>query len=498
MGIPAEIRAVERPKNTVVTAYGKNKDLYAVKKRVGCRYDRGRRLPVTGPTVGHIVGMRYVPIPEGPAPCGAEAAPELKEWANAQLADRLFADELADLREFYSPDDALKLYAISVLRVLSPGVKDCELKEAYDDSFVSELRPGVALSRNTVSKFLNDVGKRCTRITGFMKRRAGRVGMDARLLVDGTLKSDESGVNTLSDFSRKAKARGSRDISVLYAFDLERNEPVCSKCYPGNMLDVTAYEDFVSTCGVENGFVVADKGFPSGAAADHYGRHPNLHYLNPVKRNSKFIGTHDLLSFEGILPGFEGVTFRKAKCQGVKKWLYAFRDARLAAKEEKDWLARSQKGGTYEDAEFKAKQRTFGTLVLESDKDMPPELAYRAYSERWQIEVVMKYYKSACEFDETRVHDDYSVIASEFCDFLATVLTYRLINYFSSKGALQKRTYGKVMSILKRAQKVSDGNGGWRLIRMSPGHVELLRQLELLPAAPKPPARPVGRPRKAV
>ncbi len=498
MGIPAEIRAVERPKNTVVTAYGKNKDLYAVKKRVGCRYDRGRRLPVTGPTVGHIVGMRYVPIPEGPAPCGAEAAPELKEWANAQLADRLFADELADLREFYSPDDALKLYAISVLRVLSPGVKDCELKEAYDDSFVSELRPGVALSRNTVSKFLNDVGKRCTRITGFMKRRAGRVGMDARLLVDGTLKSDESGVNTLSDFSRKAKARGSRDISVLYAFDLERNEPVCSKCYPGNMLDVTAYEDFVSTCGVENGFVVADKGFPSGAAADHYGRHPNLHYLNPVKRNSKFIGTHDLLSFEGILPGFEGVTFRKAKCQGVKKWLYAFRDARLAAKEEKDWLARSQKGGTDDDAEFKAKQRTFGTLVLESDKDMPPELAYRAYSERWQIEVVMKYYKSACEFDETRVHDDYSVIASEFCDFLATVLTYRLINYFSSKGALQKRTYGKVMSILKRAQKVSDGNGGWRLIRMSPGHVELLRQLELLPAAPKPQARPVGRPRKAV
>ena len=40
------------------------------------------------------------------------------------------------------------------------------------------------------------------------------------------------------------------------------------------------------------------------------------------------------------------------------------------------------------------------------------------YKERWQIEIVMRYYKSACQFDETRVHNDYSVIGSEFCDFL--------------------------------------------------------------------------------
>jgi hypothetical protein len=33
---------------------------------------------------------------------------------------------------------------------------------------------------------------------------------------------------------------------VLYAFDLEAEEPVCSKCFPGNMLDVTAYSEFIS------------------------------------------------------------------------------------------------------------------------------------------------------------------------------------------------------------------------------------------------------------
>ena len=45
---------------------------------------------------------------------------------------------------------------------------------------------------------------------------------------------------------------------------------------------------------------------------------------------------------------------------------------------------------------------------------------------RWEIEVVAKYYKNTCDFDETRVHNDYSVIGSEFCNFLATIITFRL------------------------------------------------------------------------
>lgn len=58
----------------------------------------------------------------------------------------------------------------------------------------------------------------------------------------------------------------------------------------------------------------------------------------------------------------------------------------------------------------------------------------------------MRYYKSACEFDETRVQDAYSVIGSEFIDFLSTLLTFRLL-----------------MSILARAKKACVGNENWKL-----------------------------------
>lgn len=65
MPIPKEILAVERPKNTVVIAYGKNKDRFAVRQRVGCRNIDGRHLPVNGPTIGHIIDDRYVPTHKG-------------------------------------------------------------------------------------------------------------------------------------------------------------------------------------------------------------------------------------------------------------------------------------------------------------------------------------------------------------------------------------------------------------------------------------------------
>ena len=170
----------------------------------------------------------------------SDAPIDMKDWANVVLCDRLFQSIQDELLAVYSRQDAMKLYCIAILRVCDPGIKDNELKEAYDTSFLSDLYPDVALSRNTASVFLSDLGKATSRIIQFMRNRTAAVGIDHHLLVDGTLKSDESSVNSLSDFSRKARTKGTRDSFVLYAFDLEAMESVCSKCFPGNMLDLTS------------------------------------------------------------------------------------------------------------------------------------------------------------------------------------------------------------------------------------------------------------------
>lgn len=500
MPIPKDVLAVPRPTNSVVIAYGKNKDRFAVRSRVGCRRVNGKNHPVNGPTIGHIVDGRYVPIEsnEKPQDVSTAGTVDVKDWGGIVMCCMVFNEILEELERVYSHSDSLKIYCIAILRVCNPGIKDYELKEAYEDSFLSEMYPDVALSRNTVSKFLKDLGKAYSRIVSFMRNRASAVNADHHLLIDGTLKTDNSTVDTLSSFSRKARVKGSRDISVMYAFDLEAMEPVCSQCYPGNMLDLTAYEDFLKQNQITKGLIVSDKGIPASAAEKHFGSNPDLHYLNPLRRNSQMIETHGMLSFDSILATDSNITCKKAKVVGKNKWLYSFRDAAKAAKEEQDWLARVKKDGGFSMEELKRKQKSFGTIVFECDLDTTCEIIYAAYSKRWEIEVVMRFYKSACEFDETRVHDDYSVYATEFIDFLSTLLTFRLIKAFDGARLLEKMTYKRVMGILRHAKKVRAGSSDWQIVKCNPAHIEIMQKLGVLPSQNTSNKRRRGRPRKSI
>ena len=107
----------------------------------------------------------------------------------------------------------------------------------------------------------------------------------------------------------------------------------------------------------------------------------------------------------------------------------------------------------------------------------------------------MRYYKSACDFDETRVQDDYSVIGSEFCDFLSTVLTFKLIKAFDKAKLLDDYTYKRLMSILFRAKKVRVEDEDWQLVKMNPSHMEILQNLGLIPKPEEPPKKKRGRPK---
>lgn len=498
MPIPKEILTVPRPKNSVVIAYGKNKDHYSVRARVGCRRVNGGNRPVNGPTIGHIVDGKYVPLTESEEPENVSvcSSVDIKDWGGTILCCMVFDSILKELEAVYSRDDALKIYCIAILRVCNPGIKDYELKEAYDNSFLSEKYPDVALSKNTVCKFLNDLGKAYSRMVKFMRNRAAAVNVDHHLLIDGTLKTDNSVVDSLSNFSRKARVKGTRDMSVMFAFDLEAMDPVCSQCFPGNMLDLTAYEDFLKQNRITKGLIVSDKGIPASAAEKHFGDNPDLHYLNPLSRNSQMIDTQDMLTFDSILSSDSNITCKKAKVSGKNKWLYSFRDARDAAKEEQDWLARSKKDDDFSMDELSRKQKSFGTIVLECDLDTTCETIYAAYAKRWEIEIVMRFYKSACEFDETRVHNDYSVYATEFIDFLSTLLTFRLINAFDKVELLEKNTYKKIMSVLRHAKKVKTDSSDWQLVRCNPKHIEMMQLLGVLPKPEEPEKRKPGRPKK--
>lgn len=443
MAVPEDIRKVERPEGTIVFAYGKDGDRYGVKKRLFVEVD-GRVVQKDGPTVGHIVDGRYVPIDERPRIRYEEA--DFLYWADSQLAVNLSEDILADLDKTYNSKDARIAYVMAVLRAVEPGLKDDELKSAYDDSYLHVLFPDVPLSRNSVSDFLYDLGRTCTHMTDFMRARASRVPANHTVAVDGMLKSDESDVNAFSDHSRKALKKGTRDVSLIYAFDVDAMEPICSKVYPGNMPDTSAFKDFLESYGIERGLIVGDKGFKYSSAKSVFISHPDLHFLLPLRRDSKVIDEYRLLSFDSALKNRNAVQCRKVRMIDGR-YLYSFRDVEVARAEEQGW---TNTHGSYDPSELEALRREFGTIVFISDLDAPPESIYTAYEERWELEVVFRFYKNILELDEARVHSDQSLIGTEFVNLLSVIITCRLRKAFTSVKALSRKPYPKCMRYLRR------------------------------------------------
>ncbi len=74
---------------------------------------------------------------------------------------------------------------------------------------------------------------------------------------------------------------------------------------------------------------------------------------------------------------------------------------------------------------------------------------------------------NACEFNETRVQDDYSVISRKFFDFLSTLLMFKLLKVFDKEELLESYTYKKMISILTRAKKPCIEEDDWKKVRIN-------------------------------
>lgn len=63
----------------------------------------------------------------------------------------------------------------------------------------------------------------------------------------------------------------------------------------------------------------------------------------------------------------------------------------------------------------------------------------QAYVRRREIEIVMRYYRHACEFGTTRIHSNLPVTGSEFADLPATVLTFLLTIQHNNQESFNHR-----------------------------------------------------------
>lgn len=501
MAVPEEIRRVPRPKNTVVVDYGKDSaNRWAVRERKSVKYVKGGNpQPKNGRVIGHIMGGRYVPLKSKEEI--RDEQPRPLRFGAAAFAHSVSDDILRDLEDVFDPKEAYMIIAIAMLRIIKPGIPAYGLKSLYLWTYVSVYYPGTPLSHNTISSFLNRLGSSWGQMMSFYRARTARVCENHHIAIDGTLKQDTSCVNDLSRFSWKSRIKGVKNISIIYAFDIEEMEPICAEVFPGNAIDATCYSSFIRDNDIKRGIIIADKGFPPRCIKEELDDRPDLHFLTPIKRNDVRIKNNDMLSFEGVFMYLDDeVTYKKAKIKGGR-YLYAYRSDTKRSKESHDFLRRRITHDDYTHEAEDKKSALAGVIVFESDLDMDPKVAYASYQERWLLETVFDQYKNEECLDATHVHDNSSVIGSEFINFIATLITCRMLIRARETGVMDHIGFGELMNKLGDAWRMSDAPSDvasddqyWR-VKMSYA-MDMLEALGLSKPAPEPAPKKRGRPRK--
>lgn len=485
MAVPEEIRKVPRPKNTAVL--GSTTNRYPVRARKGCRYikrpdGKVSRIPVEGEIIGHIIDGVYVAVDDEIPPVGTEGEVDIKDWGNIILCNNLNKDIYADLKKFYNTEDATRLYVMAILRGCYPGIPDSLLERQYEETFLTEILPKVNLEKTSVSTFLRNVGRSCGRIVEFSRMRVNAVSPDETIVIDGTLQVNDSTVNSLSAASRKTHLTKRRNVVVMYAYSADKREPICSQVYPGNMVDKRIVKAFIEEIDLHTGIVVADKGFGMKAMRDALEGRPDVHYVVPLDRDDRLISTYDMYSFDSRLKDDRGITCKKIKADlpdGDTVWLYSFRNPENAMEQEILYMA-SHNGDDFDPNDYDIKKREFGTVVFVSDCDLECGTVYRIYSDRWFIEVFYKFRKDEIDIDDTREHSDYSVIASEFVNSLATCCSSRMFNFLESKGILEDMTFGQARGLLERMKMTRVLDGEWKVRRIAKVDAEAVEKLGLI------------------
>ena len=449
MAVPEEIRTVKRPVNTVVVDTG-NDSLYryAVRERSGTVYVKDHNpSPRNGKTIGHIIDGKYVPVKEAKR----DMKPDMLSYGGAALVKSLSQDILDDLMEVYDAKKAYTIMAIASLKVIKPSIAVSRYSTHYKRTFFSVYYPGLPLSRNSIKELFDLIGMDSDSRKTFFYRRMTKANKDHHIAIYGTLKQDNSIINDLSAFSRKARVKGSKDISIIYAYDIETNEPLCFEVFPGNSIDASNYRSFIIDNDIKSGIIVADKGFPPSKIEEELKNRPDLHFLTPLKRNDRAIIGNDMLNYEGVIEGIDRhVLYRKKKIRGGR-YLYSYRDVSLSSKEEHDFLEKARTRKDFDQDRYTFRKDSFGTIVFESDMDLDPSIAYLCYDERWLLELCFRACKHDEDLTESRVQSDFTLIGSEFVNFISTIITERIIRKAIRLDLLKNISYRELLDDLNSA-----------------------------------------------
>ena len=420
MGVPQEIRAVPRPKNTVVTDTGGKGPLrYCVRERnKAVRTAKGFQ-PRNGKVIGHIVDGAFVPV------SSRMKAKERRTLGCALLAADLGADLRTRLAAHLGDKDADLVLALASLGILHPDLGEDLRAAQYKASLASLVFPGLDLSEKSIHALYAKIGKKgADELFRSLGQANGSDTSSYLLLMPMECPA------TLAAFGKDACKDNGPGLCLALQDGDTGFEPVYER-----LLDMKGESLPRAAACCDTGCTLFTAREASSESLRSLARERGLHYLVPVKWDDKLCKK---LSFDDLEVVDGADTPCRKKRSPDDEYLYAFAGSPAAPAKQ----AQSQTQGKKK----KNKKARENVRVFRSDVDLPlsciPALAHE--EALWQriLAHLAPLLLSACSLKEREREGAGPV-------FLVTALVLRrIVQRAHDTGLLGKTYMGRILAAL--------------------------------------------------
>lgn len=422
--VPENIRAM-RPKGTEVKFINGHYYVYPCKSTTktivnedGTKTRRTEKK--TGKSIGKITEQ------EGFIPNNTyltKDAITCKNFGSYYFVDAFSKGTLDSLKCFFHPDEADKIYLISLIFLVDGFTYMKNIKSAYDLSYLSIAFPTVALGYDSIHDLYHNLGTRQERMKAF--EMAQVESSSRKVAIDGHVVACTSECNDLSEFGYKYKKYGTKQINWLTAYDVISKKPMLSSIYSGANPDKTSVKTLFETYFFSNTLFLVDRGFNTESNKNLMSMNGNT-YIVPMISGRKdydyvcenlhfdkrryFVfskGTHSSMIY------YQELSYEGNRC-------IAFRDMTRAAMERQSFLDAMASGKSgYSEQGLLEEEERFGLFLLETnDSQKGAQDVFCDYKERWAIETYYNYVRNDCNFNALYQQDYFCM---EGLSFIVTV-----------------------------------------------------------------------------
>lgn len=377
-----------------------------------------------------------------------------KEFGASKYLMEIGSDILENLKKHF-PNLWQEIAVMSVLRTYHPQPFK-QIEDSYAHSYLSVEYPDLNLSKQRITKILQDIGNRRNDVVKFMKEYLYEA---EHVIFDGTIITSHSEKMDISQVGYNNKRSYKPQVNLLYAFSTKPEiSPAYYRVIPGSICDVTAFSKTVEETGLQDALIIGDKGFGSKKNFDAL-EGACLKYIVPLRRSSVHLNSEVLRA--GHANGFEDYflfrgrpIFYFSHKEGEISYC-TFVDGELRLREETDYIRRIEEGKEgYTREGFAERRLKFGVILLRSNVDKSPKEIYETYKTRAMIEESFDTLKNLLGQDASYMQSDASFEAWAFINHISLMFSYRLWNILKSRELFKFYSSSDVLRLLSFVRKL--------------------------------------------